>query len=295
MIRILILLTLLPAAYGERATFDVAAIKPASQSVQGGLLYFGCHGGPGTQDPGRWTCENITLANLVVTAFELKPYQFQTWYSRLENERFSVTAKIPEGATKEQFRQMQQNLLIERFGLKYHFEKEEIQGYELVLGKKAPKFKESEPEPHQDPQTGSRAIPGNRFNLELDKEGFPILPPGGSGVIMIPGRASGRWPRMTMEEFATNLSSSMMVDKPVADGTGLKGKFDLSLHWAAELPHDLPRPQLAGQGNVPTASEPSGPNIFTALQEQLSLKLQPKRVAIDRFMIDHIEKTPTEN
>lgn len=98
-----------------------------------------------------------------------------------------------------------------------------------------------------------------------------------------------------MEEFATRLFGAGLAGlKPVIDGTGLKGKYDLSLDWAPDIGNPTATTPNAESG-LPAASEPSGPNIFTALQQQLGLKLQPKKVTVEILVIDHIEKSPTEN
>ena len=213
---ILIMLALLSAAYGEGPTFEVASIKAAMpvEPGQGGPMMMGCSGGPGTKDPGRWTCENITASNLVLNAFDLKPFQIQGLSEGFRlpiggrvGELFNITAKIPEGATKEQFRQMQLNLLIERFGLKFHSEKKDMQGYELVLAKNGPKLKESAPEPPKDSTANSQKSP-NTFTFSkptMGKDGFPVIPPGVNAVFMMPMHASGQWIRTTMEKFAETL------------------------------------------------------------------------------------------
>ncbi|MGD0100677.1 MAG: TIGR03435 family protein [Acidobacteriota bacterium] len=289
---ILTLLAFLSTAYGEGPTFEVASIKPSPSVQPGGMVRVGWNGGPGTNDPGRWTCENMSLLNLLLSAFDLKTFQLPTPPSG-NDERFNITAKIPDGTTKEQFRQMQQNLLIDRFGLKFHGEKKEMQGYELVLAKNGPKFKESEPEPPKDPAANSQKPPTIPFKMTRGKDGFPVIPPGVNAMFMTPRRASGQWIRTTMEKFAETLSGQM--GKPVTNSTGLEGKYDVSLQWAPDPIGNVSSPLSGMENNVPAASEPSGPNIFTALQEQLGLKLQPKKVTIEIFVIDHIEKTPTEN
>jgi len=286
MIRTLILLALALAAYAEGPTFEVASIKPAPPREPGSIMpvHIGCSGGPGTNDPERWTCENMSLSALVRTTFALKPFQLQAM-SIGNGDLFNVTAKVPEGTTKDQFRQMQQNLLIERFGLKCHREQKEMQGYELVTAKTGPKLKESEPlkGPAADPQVPSAS------SLTMGKDGFPVIPAGISGVLM--GRGRGQWVRVTMEDFASGLS--LTIGKAVTDGTGLKGKYDFSLQWAPEqVGNDTPLSPNVDSTMPPDSSDPS---IFTALQEQLGLKLQPKKVTIEILVIDHIEKTPTEN
>src|SRR5258706_15278617 len=122
-------------------TFEVASIKPAAPPEMG-MMRVGSRGGPGTGDPTRFTASNFSLSNLITTAYDLRPYQL-TAPSWVNSERFDVVAKVPEGATKEQFRAMLQNLLVERFKLVIHRETKELPVFELVVGKGGPKFKES--------------------------------------------------------------------------------------------------------------------------------------------------------
>lgn len=292
---ILVLLILLPAAYSEGPTFEVASIRPAPPIDPRQFTDTRCPGGPGTKDPGLWTCANISLSNLVVTIFDLKGFQIGAVAS-VPTDRFTIAAKVPEGITGEQFRQMQLNLLIERFGLKFHREKKEIQGYELIVAKDGPKFKESEPESPKDPDADPDTVGPLLPNMTAGKDGFPVIPPGRTLVMIGLARARGQWSRITMEEFARQLFGAGLAGlKPVIDRTDLKGKYDLSLDWAPDIGNAAPISPIA-ESRMPTASEPSGgPNIFTALQEQLGLKLVPKKVTVEMLVIDHIEKTPTEN
>ena len=82
---------------------------------------FGSRGGPGTPDPGRYTTSNMTLKGLLVSAYDVKAYQI-TGPAWIETERYDIVAKVPAGATKEQFRVMLQNLLAERFKIELHRE-----------------------------------------------------------------------------------------------------------------------------------------------------------------------------
>jgi uncharacterized protein (TIGR03435 family) len=289
-IRTLILLALVLPAYGEGPTFEVASIRPSPQTKQGLLMGIGCKGGPGTNDPGMWTCVNMNLPILVRNALDLRPYQFQG-LSGQYNERFNVTAKVPEGATKEQFRQMRQNLLIERFGLKFHRERKEMPGYELLIAKNGPKFKESKPEPSKDP-AGKEQAPPAPFKITYDTDGFPIIPPGVSQVVVATGHARGQWIRTTIEKLTVFLSSQTF--KPVTDGTGLKGEYDISLKWSPDAIESVvgSPPTLS---SLPAQSESSGPSLFDALQDQLGLKLQPKKVTIELLVVDDIKKIPTDN
>jgi uncharacterized protein (TIGR03435 family) len=287
--RILLCLLAACAAYGQSPAFEVASIKPTPRP-EGGGMRVGTTGGPGTKDPGRWTCENMSFSNLVSMAFELKAFELNApaWTN---DERFNINAKVPEGATKEMFRAMLQNLLIERFGLRVHRESKEMQGFELVVMKGGPKFKESEPEPPKEAGSDQAARPpAPMMRPSIGKDGFPVMPPGASGTIMMNGRARQQWMRQPMESIARNLS--YQAGKPVSDATGLKGNYDVSLYWLTEsLGAAPPPPPEAGPG----APEVSGPNLFTALQEQLGLKLEPRKVSIQVLVVDQAAKVPTEN
>ena len=129
--------------------FEVASIK-ASPPSDGRGMRVSSNGGPGTPNPGLYTCENCTLSLLVITAYDIRRYQLAGADS-LNADRFVVSAKVPPGTTKEDFRIMQQNLLAERFKLKIHRDKKEMQVYELVVAKNGPKFKESAAVPAEPP------------------------------------------------------------------------------------------------------------------------------------------------
>src|ERR1039457_5492305 len=107
-----------------------------------GMMRVRMSGGPGTPDPGQLTYTNVSLKNILTNAYNVKGYQLSgpKW---LDSERFDITAKIPMGATKEQFQLMLQNLLAERFKLTLHHETKELPMYALVVGKGGSKLKES--------------------------------------------------------------------------------------------------------------------------------------------------------
>jgi uncharacterized protein (TIGR03435 family) len=283
------------------AQFEVASVKPSAPPSGRGMRVGGT-GGPGTKDPTRIQYENMSLSNLVYMAYDLKRYQYSgpSW---MDTERFDVTAKIPEGATREQFRVMMQNLLAERFKLVVHREKKDMPGFQMVVARSGPKIKRHEEQPAPNETAPDSPPPGGgppRF--QMDKEGFPILPavgPGGRGspmTIMMNGRARSLLPDSTMEQFAGFMANQ--IGKPVTDATGIEGKYDFSLYWESDRGLDggppPPPPPGAGPGERSPDSE-SGPNIYTALQEQLGLKLDAKKVTVDLLVVDRCEKVPTEN
>lgn len=233
-------------------------------------------GGPGTNDPTRFSTQNLNLENLVTLAYGIEHYQLSgpDWLSQ---ERFDIVAKVPEGATREQLWLMLRNLLEERFKLAAHHEQKEIQTYELTAGKNGPKLRESRDKPEPD-AAGPRASSGP----SLDADGFPVLPGRGSGMAATNGRARRRFVRASMEDLARALSGQL--GRPVTDATGLKGKYDFTLSWVMQ--------PLRANGDD---AGNTGPDLIGAVQEQLGLRLEAKKGTVDMLVIDHIEKVPTEN
>jgi len=319
-------------AADAKPEFEVASIKPAPPLGGGGMFRMGSNGGPGTKDPGRYSCEGCPLIMLLTQAYELKRYQVGSYPSWMDTERFNVTAKVPEGATKEQFRVMQQNLLADRFGLKIHFEKKEMATYELVVNKGGHKMKEAVEDPNAKdappPPLGGAPPPlppppgaGAPVRITMGRDGFPELPAGMRGrggpmMMMMNGRAKMRATDTTMEQLVNMLSNQLA--KPVTDGTGLKGKYQFDLEYSSEgmgrggpmmgagggvgivtmAVHDGAGGGGGRGGDAPlqgVSDENTGPTIFAALQQQLGLKLEQKKGQVDILTVDKIEKTPTEN
>jgi uncharacterized protein (TIGR03435 family) len=256
--------------------FEVASVRPSPppDPVRGMLVRM--DGGPGTNDPTRLITENVDLSGLVTIAWGVEHYQLSApdW---LSNERFDVVAKVPEGATKEQFRLMLQDLLRERFKLAVHRAQKEMQAWELTVLKNGPKLTESGGVPDQSPAAFPPGPP------KLDPDGFPAIPAGRSPYMAVMyDRARWRAVSMSMGEFATRLA--VQVGKPVMDATGLKGKYDFTLSWVTE--------QLRTQTDDSNAA---GPDLFRALQEQLGLKLDAKKSSVEMLVVDHIERVPTGN
>ncbi len=250
----------------QAQSFDVASVKPHPQSGDGRIRVM-MNGGPGTPDPGRLNYENVSLKGVLTKAFDVRSYQL-TAPDWAESERFDITATIPQGTTKEQFGVMLQNLLAERFKMTYHREKKELPAYALVVGKNGPKMKVSEK---------------------------PAA--GGTSMRMMPGKATMNATGVSMSQLVDMLANQ--VDRPIVDGTELTGKYDFTLEFAPEM-RNMPgfmsgRGVVPGEGGGPVVEGESAPSLFTAVQEQLGLKLEPKKAALDLIVVDHLEKTPTEN
>lgn len=255
-------------------------------------------GGPGTRDPGRITYSGIPLMLLLTIAYDVKNFQINgpAW---LDSERFDISAKVPEGATKEQTNVMLQNLIADRFKLALHHESKEMQGFELTVAKTGSKLKESAPE---DPNAANQptAPPAGPLGPpKRDANGFPQL--GGRGLmVMMDMSPKGPVAKMTgrdqpLSELLRILGNQLR--RPLVDKTGLTAKYDFNLEYAPDMAGMGPMPPAAGGGQPAPAggAEESGPDLVTAIREQLGLKLDSKKLPVDMLVIDRAEKVPTEN
>lgn len=270
---LIVLLCFAGQAQNAKPTFEVASIKLATPLGPMGQRA-NRKGGPGMGDPIRYTCGNCPVLWVLSEAYDLMPYEYEgpAWASDV---RFDFDAKIPEGTSKEAFREMLQNLLAERFKLAVHREPREKTLYELTVMNGGPKFKESVPD-----DTAAADEPAGP--LKRDSDGFPILTKA-TTMAAVPGHARIRSDAQTMGWLARMLSGQMGT--AVIDATGLTGKYDYQLSWAYELNIS------AGAARV----DEYHPALMRALQSQLGLKLQPKKGKVEVLVVDHIEKVPTEN
>jgi uncharacterized protein (TIGR03435 family) len=245
------------AAAAQTSQFEVASIKPAPPPPNG-RMHVSIRGGPGTEDPGTFTCRNCNLFGLVAKAFDLEDYQL-TAPDWTNSARFEVSAKIAPGSTTEQFHAMLQNFLAERFQLTTHRAKKEMTVFHLVIAKSGPKFKEYVDRPPP------------------DNPGGPIPRSNDYTMTILNNRAALRTNGGTMADFAMHLADHLR--QPVTDATGLQGKYDITLTWIPGEP----------------SADDAGPSIYQALQDQLGLKLESKKASIDIVVVDHAEKTPIAN
>lgn len=258
--------------------FDAVSVKPSTPPSVGRMTITTMEGGPGTRDPGRIQYRDIVLINIVGMAFSVARRQISgpEW---LDTVRVDISATIPRGATKAQFALMLRKMLMERFGLKVHYEKVEVAGYSLTVDKRGPKLRESagmdEPADGAPPAEPAAPIP-----FKLDADGFPDRPlHPGLNLTYANGSRRVRSLGGSMRQLATLVSNAL--NRPVTDSTGLAGKYDFTL-TCSTLAEGDPR-------------ESAFPSILSALPAQLGLRLVPKRIVVDQIVIEHMEKTPTEN
>jgi uncharacterized protein (TIGR03435 family) len=266
--------------------FEVASVRRADPKTSGqhGLTM---RGGPGTSDPDQIAYSNITLMTMLLNANDAFPFQIEgpAW---LGSEQYDISAKVPSGATKDQFRLMLMNMIVERFHLVFHRESREVAGFELQIGKNGSKLKASalaDSSNAEPPRSGPPAPP------KTDADGFPQLDHPGVAVAMkmVP---NAKGPSIYLTFRAQGLAGlahtiGEELGRPVVDKTGLAGKYDFKLEFA-------PASGPPAQG-LPDALDESGPGILTATREQLGLKLEPKKVPLDMLIVDSVEKVPTEN
>lgn len=209
-----------------------------------------------------FTTLNTTPAELISFAYGVHARQIVGGPAWLETDKYDLEGQ-PEGEgapSDKQWKGMIQKLLAERFKLTFHHDKKELSVYALVVGKTGPKLTKSEGDPS--------GLPGMFFTG--------------------PGKLSSR--NASMTDFA-GLMQSAVLDRPVIDQTELKGRFDFPLKWTPD------ETQFASFGmKIPPPADPASapPGLFTAIQEQLGLKLEATKVPVDVLAIDHVEK-PSAN
>ena len=260
------------------ASFEVASVKP-NNSGDPGIRF-------GMQPGGRFTATNAPLRELLRFAFAVQNFQIVDAPGWIASERFDVIAKaegdLPpaQPGTIGPVQLMVQSLLAERFGLKTRRESREMSRYDLVLarsdGRLGPQLKPS--------TTDCQAI----FAAARRGGGPPPAPPGPGEPIQCgfrigPGRMQGG--AFPLSQLATALSP--MVQRVVIDRTGLAGNFDIDVTFTPDqMPQGPPPPGAPPRPPV----DPNGPSIFTALQEQLGLKLESVRGPVEVLVIESISR-----
>ena len=207
----------------------------------------------------------------------------------LDTDAFELDATLPSGTTGDQLRQMLQTLLAGRFHLVLHREQRVMSTYTLVVGKNGAKLKPSAVATSADSADDFNPLPtGPPNELELDSEGYPIVPPGeGSWLVALhSGRARTHQFNASMRDLAALLSNQLA--KPVQNATDLKGRYDFTLSWTAGIPAAGAEPGAPGAD--------VGPDLLVAVQQQLGLRLECVQVGpVEVLVIDRVEKEPTGN
>ena len=255
----------------ERPTFEAASIKPAKPGAMGSFIR--------NQPGGRFSANNMTVKNLLTIAYDVQPFQIVGGPGWLDSERYDVEAKAEESSDgdaaakppSDMRKQMDaqrlrlQSLLAERCKLTMHRETRQLPVYAMVIAKGGPKLKES--------PVNTTGKPNMQMRM-----GFGQL----NGV------------DTPLSILAETLSRQL--GRVVLDKTGLTGNYDFNLQWTPDAGQmaAMGPPPGAPPGMAPPPSDPNGPSVFTAIQEQLGLKLESQKGPVDVWVIDSVEK-PSEN
>ncbi len=201
---------------------------------------------------------NTTLSDLLTFAYGLHPRQVTGGPAWLETEKFDLTAQ-PQGEGQpndKQWRGALQTLLADRFKLAFHRDRKELPVYALTVTRTGHKLTKNDSDPN----------------------GLPALFFRGLGVLPVRNA--------TMVDFAGTMQA-VVLDRPVVDQTGLAGRYDFTLSWTPD------ETQFGGRGAQappPGDNASAPPGLFTAIQEQLGLRLESTRAPVDVLVVDRVEK-----
>jgi uncharacterized protein (TIGR03435 family) len=255
-------------------TFEVASVKP-NNSGDGRVIMM-------PQPGGRLSLTNVPLRLMIRNAYRVQDFQIVGGPDWLGTARFDVVAKADGDPSMDDMQLMLRELLADRFKLAVHNASREMPIYALVPAKSDGKTSAPLKKSEVDCQSGrGNAPPRPAAPGQWPPCGFMV----GFGNIKARG--------VTMAALASTLSG--FVGRIVIDRTGFTTGFDVELTWT---PDQLPQ-RAAGPGDQPlvvngATIDPNGPSIFTALQEQLGLKLESTKGSVDVLVIDRAEK-PSED
>lgn len=267
------------------ARFEVASVKPnpagraapTSTDVQPG---------------GRYVARNMPLRMLIGTVYRVPSLQLAGGPAWIESAHFDIEAKadrelVSSGGTRPLDAALRR-LLAERFKLVVHTETRQMPVYELVRARR-------------DGQLGPNLIASTRTDCDAvraaigrggnGQDSSPPPPPGPGQAPVCGARnvSSALWVDSLPLSFLAGILTSE-VNRPVIDKTGLSGRYNLRLTWT---PDELPRIPADAPNDLP-AIDPNGPSIFTALEEQLGLRLESATGPVEVVVIDSVEP-PTPN
>jgi len=245
------------ASAQSRPSFEAASVKAneVNDSDEASRI---------TRTPGGLTATDADFQWLLELAFQTRQIDFSRVPESLRTQRFDIIAKAAGKIGADQHWEMLQTLLEDRFKLMFHRETKEAQVYALTLGKSGV---------------------GPKLTRSADPD-CPVSPSDSNfcGVIPRPGMMIGK--RVSMARIARELS--LFAGRPVQDETGLMGSFDFQLTWTPDpgaSKSDSDKLEEAG-----VAVDPSGRSFFSAIQNELGLKLESKKGQVETLVIDHVER-----
>jgi uncharacterized protein (TIGR03435 family) len=234
--------------------FEVATIKPVDPDAKAGRYII-------MQGTHRFVEKAYTLKLLIAAAYDLNPRTISGGPGWIESEHYDILAVTPGEVrpTHDEQMSMLRTLLADRFKLTFHREQKVFSIYELTVAKNGPKLKASTAAPDDPAALISTVYPQR---------------------IVLPARNA------TMGDLVS-LMQRAMLDRPVVDKTGLSGRYDFDLEWAPD------ETQFGGEVPAASAEAPSAP-LFSAIQQQLGLRLEATRGPVAALVVDKAER-PSAN
>jgi uncharacterized protein (TIGR03435 family) len=306
-----------------KPAFEVASIKPtaldmaklATQARSGEMPRVGAR-----VDGARAEYIFLALKDFIVLAYKVKPYQI-TGPDWIASQRFDIIAKLPDGASKDDVPIMLQSLLEDRFKLALHRESKEQPVLALVIGAGGQKMKKS-PEAPKPIDADAPLAPGERkidgpdgpIRMTVNtRNGSATMNMGAKGTVsysMDPATRSMKIEasQVTMGGFADILTTLSQASggRQVKDMTGLTENYQVAISFSLEDMMNMARTQGVAVPNPPAeaaaatmpadaASAPGGSSTLLQAVQSMGLKLESRKAVVEQLVIDHIEKTPTEN
>jgi uncharacterized protein (TIGR03435 family) len=247
--------------------FDVTSVKPNNSGSS--------NSSSRTLPGGGFAATNLTVRQLIISAYRLRPFQVTGGPDWIDSARFDIAAKAaPEQATTP-VSSMLRSLLADRFKLRVHTETKEQPIYALVVaradGRLGPKLTAFTGQCTNGPATS-----GARESAPAPSPSQAVSCGMNTSVNNTAGTLKGTG--QTLDRLATALAG-FAADRMVVERTGLKGLYDIDLQWT---------PDTLRTGGTATTSD--YPSLFTALQEQLGLKLESSRGPVEYVVVDSVER-----
>jgi uncharacterized protein (TIGR03435 family) len=230
-------------------SFEVATIKPVESNPKSGRYIV-------MQGANRFVEKDYTLKLLIAAVYNLNPKAVTGGPSWIESDHYDILAITPgeKQPNHDQQMAMLRTLLSDRFKLNFHREPKIFPIYVLEIAKGGSKLKPSTAAPTDQPYLISTVYPGK---------------------ILMPAKNA------SMADFVSVLQRAIL-DRPVVDKTGLAGRYDFNLEWAPD------ESQFGGEV-APAASDAPEPGFFTAIQQELGLRLEATRGPVEAIVIDRAE------
>ncbi|HXP83438.1 MAG TPA: TIGR03435 family protein [Bryobacteraceae bacterium] len=247
----------LRAQTAPRPEFEVATVKSSPPPSDPTRMSINI----GTARNGKVALTNASLSDCLKFAYGIVSDDLLSGpdWMRTYGVRYDVVAQAPVDTPRDRLLLMLQTLLEDRLKLAMHHEQRQLRYLALEVGKNGPKIRKA----------------------QVDISSSTSQP-------QLPGRIAGIMPLSTVATLLSRFERETVVDL-----TGLMGPYEIALEW-------MPEDRRAISGDVTAATAPaadgaSGASLFTAVQEQLGLKLESRKGPLDVLVVDHAEKAPTEN